>query len=165
MTIVEAIENFRVAADAKSDGITPESRDHALHARMARAFYFLSSHGAEGVAAFSALLHDDSPMFEYGLSHSCFQPTNVLPFPVMEQLAAARGVLGLASTTLSDFVGKPAHPFIKYRKTSHLLNGNIRFSFEPTPFPPFHLIWRYRRPPTSFEEYTVSRFSKSSQQS
>ena len=113
MTIAEAIKDFRDAADAKAEGVTPASKDHALHARMACAFSCLSSHGAEGEAAFAALLQDDSPHVRGWVAAQLLSGGERSAIPVIEELAALPGIRGFtAATTLKEFqAGRLRSPF------------------------------------------------------
>lgn len=60
MTIEELVRRFRDAAIEKSGLAEPAARDHALHEAMSVAWRQLHELGAEGRAAFSALLADES---------------------------------------------------------------------------------------------------------
>jgi hypothetical protein len=113
MTIAEAVEDFRAAADAKADGVTPVSKDRAFHARMARAFHCLSSHGSEGHAAFTELLHDESPHVRSWVAAQLLSVGEHSAIPMIEQLAAAPGIAGFtAATTLKEFcAGRLRSPF------------------------------------------------------
>jgi hypothetical protein len=113
MTIAEAIQEFRTAADSKADGVSPASKDRALHARMARALGCLSLHGSDGLVAFSALLHDQSPHVRSWVAAELLAAGDRSAVPIMEQLAAEPGIRGFtAATTLKEFhAGRLQLPF------------------------------------------------------
>lgn len=104
MTIAEAIADFRVAADTKGDGSLPASQDRALHARMARAFLCLKSHGQDGLVAFASLLDDASTYVRIWVAAQLLSEGERSAVPVMKQLASEPGLLGFtAATTLTEF--------------------------------------------------------------
>jgi hypothetical protein len=113
MTVVQAIEEFRAAAIAKADFATPASRDHTLHERMARAFDHLASHGSAGLAAFNALLRDESPYVRSWVAAELLSQGDKSAVPVMEELASESGIRGLTATiTLKEFhAGRLHSPF------------------------------------------------------
>jgi len=104
MTIDEAIEEFRDAANTKADGLAPASRDHALHTRMVGAFACLTSFGSAGQTAFAALLHDESPHVRSWVAAQLLSTGDTSALPIMQQLAAQPGIQGFtAATTLKEF--------------------------------------------------------------
>jgi hypothetical protein len=113
MTIPEATADFRAAASAKGDFRADSAEDHALHQRMARAFHFLTGQGAEGRAAFAALLQDDSAHVRAWVSAQLLSEGDAEAVPVAEQLALEPGLLGFeARVTLDQFrAGRLRSPF------------------------------------------------------
>jgi hypothetical protein len=113
MTIPEATAEFRAAASAKGDFRADSAEDHALHERMAQAFRFLHGQGAEGRAAFAALLEDESPHVRSWVSAQLLSEGDARAVPVAEQLASESGLLGFtAQVTLEQFrAGRLRSPF------------------------------------------------------
>jgi hypothetical protein len=113
VTISAAIDEFRAAANTKADGARPVSLDHALHARMSRAYHYLVSLGEGGRAAFSALLHDESPCVRAWVAAQLLSEGERAAIPIMQQLAASPGIRGFnAEMTLSEFqAGNLRSPF------------------------------------------------------
>ncbi|MDZ4401559.1 MAG: hypothetical protein U1A53_02785 [Prosthecobacter sp.] len=104
MTIIEAIEDFRESAIAKADGAKPASKDHELHARMTRAFVCLTSHGENGIAAFTELLQDESSHVRIWVAAQFLAEGCRSAIPIMEQLATQPGIQGFsAAMTLKEF--------------------------------------------------------------
>jgi len=104
MTIAEATAEFRAAASSKGDFRADSSEDHALHKRMADAFRFLRGQGAEGRAAFAALLEDESPHVRSWVSAQLLSEGDTRAVPVVEQLASEPGLVGFtAQITLEQF--------------------------------------------------------------
>jgi len=113
VTIIEAITEFRAAAIAKADFAKPASEDHALHARMSRAFHSLVAGGSEGLAAFKALLHDESHHVRGWVAAQLLSQGDKSAVPIMKRLAADKGIDGFtAATTLQEFrAGRLRSPF------------------------------------------------------
>ncbi len=104
MTIAEATAEFRAAASAKGDFRVDSAEDHALHGQMARAFHFLHAQGAEGRAAFAALLDDESLHVRSWVSAQLLSEGDARAVPVAQQLASESGLLGFtAQITLEQF--------------------------------------------------------------
>jgi hypothetical protein len=113
MTIAEATAEFRAVASAKGDFRADSAEDHALHERMAHAFRFLHGQGAEGQAAFAALLEDESAHVRSWVSAQLLSEGDARAVPVAEQLASESGLVGFsAQVTLEQFhAGRLRSPF------------------------------------------------------
>jgi hypothetical protein len=113
MSIAEAIVDFRSAAEAKGDFASPASGDHALAARMARAYECVSSYGADGLSAFRSLLQDPSPHVRVWVAAQLLPTDEPLAASVLEELSSLPGIWGFtAATTLKEFrAGRLRAPF------------------------------------------------------
>jgi hypothetical protein len=95
--IAGLVEAFRSAAIEKGDVAKSTRQDHALHARLATAHDALFGRGAAGVAAFEALLTDESPHVRSWVAAELLVRGRPQARPVLQALSESHGLIAFSA--------------------------------------------------------------------
>ena len=113
MTIEQAVERFRSAADRKAELAEPAALDHRLHHEMSKAYTALVGYGEAGRAAFHPLLADPSPHVRGWVGAQLLSEGDEAALPVVEALAAEPGIRGFTARRVLEeyYCGRLGAPF------------------------------------------------------